>query len=74
MVMLPSEALDTVGERPSPQIRTTTHHQAGWLSSGMGVDNPDFVAFLHFVVRSKTLVDQNVPKGDIAVANLQTAN
>ena len=43
-----------VGKRPDPQVRTAAHYQAGWLASGMGIDDPDFLIFLHFSVRFET--------------------
>jgi hypothetical protein len=50
--MLAAEALQALSKRSPADVRTTTHDQACWLSTGMGIDDPDFVAFLHFFDRS----------------------
>ena len=50
--MLATEALQAVCKRSPADIGTTAHDQSCWLSTGMGVDDPDSVAFLHFVDRS----------------------
>ena len=44
-------------EEPSysaTSLVNSADNQAGWLASGMGVNNPDFAAFLHFLVARNT--------------------
>ena len=43
--MLIAKTLQPIGERSGPEIRTTTHHQPGWLAPGVGIDYPDSTVF-----------------------------
>ena len=61
IVVLVAKTFQPLGQRTGAEIRPATHYQAGWLAPGVGIDDPDSMAFcLLIIVR---LVQFPRPKG-----------